>query len=350
MFKAKCLEMYFILIFFALFQFSTLTRGFFQIGQQSKKGATAQICCPRNDLQNKISLLNINASPTICMSLFSRRSFCEKNVAIASITTLLKPILVSAQPQQDLKAIAALTDNSNEQDILNLEIQALRLTAAGDFAPAEDAWTQVLKRNPASDVAWTSRGYCRLEQDKLDEALRDYDKAIGLNPSDPNTLMQRGMVLERLTNYEQALYDYASADNLVYMQNSKGNAAARYAAAVMLGKLGQWNDAKSIFREAAELDSSLLLAQAGEALALYQMGEDQQAVSRLVALTKSHPEFTDAFAALAGIYWEEKNLGLAETSWAKAQRGWTGQVARWPPRAVEALDNFLMIRFKSVEQ
>lgn len=103
-------------------------------------------------------------------------------------------------------------------------------------------------------------------------------------------------------------------------------------------------------------------------MALYQLGETQEAVREMRALLRRYPGFDDMRAALAGALWALGKEGDAETNWervddpryryvcarvawcvdngANRDLRWLANERRWPPRLQEDLGNFL--RGKSV--
>ena len=59
---------------------------------------------------------------------------------------------------------------------------AIESTEKGDFATAETYWTKLIKQFPMNPAVWSNRGNARVSQNKLAEALDDYDKSVQLAP------------------------------------------------------------------------------------------------------------------------------------------------------------------------
>ena len=55
------------------------------------------------------------------------------------------------------------------------------------------------------------RGNAKLELNKFDEAIYDYEKGILRNPNDPNLFMGKGMAEFELCNFKEALNNFNSA-------------------------------------------------------------------------------------------------------------------------------------------
>ncbi|KAL4528509.1 hypothetical protein Ndes2437A_g03077 [Nannochloris sp. 'desiccata'] len=101
-----------------------------------------------------------------------------------------------------LRAAAALV-----QDALN----------ADDVQKEEALWTKIITEYSnidapwAADVvgrAWGNRGNARARQGKLQEALSDYNTAIKLCPWSVDPVLNRGVTLEALERFPEAIADY----------------------------------------------------------------------------------------------------------------------------------------------
>jgi tetratricopeptide (TPR) repeat protein len=124
----------------------------------------------------------------------------------------------------------------------------------------EGTFSQRLKRNPgqalieaeeiitlAPDNAsgWCLKGMALLELDRLEEALRSFDKAIKLRPDLAEAWHGRGSCLLRLQNYREALAALEKAPHLYSVCYQKGCA---------LGSLGRYNEAMDALQEAIRLN------------------------------------------------------------------------------------------------
>lgn len=89
-------------------------------------------------------------------------------------------------------------------------------------------------------------------------------------------------------------------------RNNLGNAQAG---------LGQWREASECYGKAARLAPEFSFAAGNRALALYQLGETQEAVREMRALLRRYPGFDDMRAALVGALWALGKEGDAETNW-----------------------------------
>lgn len=242
-------------------------------------------------------------------------------------------------------SIAQVTYTNEEiQQFETLKAQAFDATQRGEFAQAETYWTQLIDEFPGSAALWSNRGNVRAGQNKLDEAIADYTRAIELAPEEPDPYLNRGAVYEALGQWDAAIADY---DTILTQYpsdaaalNNRGNAR---------GGLGDWDGAIADYSRAAELDVNFLLPQINRALALYQVGKSEESLQALKGLARKYPQFADARAALTAVLWDQGRQGEAESNWVGAKGldrrysniEWVAQVRRWPPRLVDALSRFL---------
>jgi tetratricopeptide (TPR) repeat protein len=195
----------------------------------------------------------------------------------------------------------------------NLAKKAFAATNAGDFATAENYWTQLIDRLPNNAALWSNRGNSRVSQNKLEAAIADYNKAIFLAPDAPDPYLNRGAALEGL---------------------------------------GQWQAALTDYRQAADIAPDYAFARANYALALYQTGQTEEAIRTMRNLVRKYPKFPDMRAALTAVLWEQGQRGEAESNWVAVvgldsrykDINWVASVRRWPPKMVSALNKFLHLQ------
>ncbi|NEO57184.1 MAG: tetratricopeptide repeat protein [Okeania sp. SIO3B5] len=261
-------------------------------------------------------------------------------ILLLSLFCLSNPVTVIAatQPQN-------LTPTQLEE-LDNLFNQALNASNNGDFANAEQLWTQILEQYPDNPAIWSNRGNIRLSQNKIEEAISDYQKAIEIFPNAPDPYLNRGIAYERLNKWSEAIADYNQVieldpeDPVAY--NNRGNAE---------GGLGEWEKATEDYKKASELAPEYAFARANYSLALYQIGQTQEAVKTIKSLVRKYPNFADMRAALTACLWEQGKKGEAESNWVAAvgldgryqDLDWVANVRRWPPTLVNSLEKFIKI-------
>lgn len=245
---------------------------------------------------------------------------------------------------QSATSPASTFSQSDIQAITELREQAFAASQSGQFVAAEDLWSDLLKYLPEEAAVWSNRGNVRVSQNKLEEALADYSKAIELAPEQPDPYLNRGAALEGLGRWEDAIADYTHLlqihpeDAAAY--NNRGNAKAG---------LGQWEAALADYQKAADLDRKFAFARVNAALASYQLGQTDEAIRQFRNLSRKYPNFPDARAALTAALWEQGQRGEAESNWVAVMGldgrykdlNWVKTVRRWPPAMVVALEKFL---------
>jgi tetratricopeptide (TPR) repeat protein len=228
-----------------------------------------------------------------------------------------------------------------------LRTSAFNATNTGDFATAETYWTELLEMFPENPAIWSNRGNSRVSQNKLTEAVADFDRSIDLAPQLPDAYLNRGAAWEGLQEWDKAIADYEhiisidDKDAMAY--NNLGNAHA--------GK-GEWQQAKTYFYRATELEPGFAFARANYALILYQLGETTEAIRQMKNIVRKYRDFPDVRAALTAALWQNGEQGEAESNWIATvgldsryrDLDWVKNNRRWPPASIAALDNFLHLR------
>ena len=217
-------------------------------------------------------------------------------------------------------------------------------TAGPDFAQAELYLTQMLEIASDNPAILSNRGNIRLSQNKLDEALADYNKAVELSPNVTDPYLNRGIAWEALGMWQKAIADYDLVleldPNDAEAYNNRGNAKSG---------LGDWQGAIADFQKAFELDPKYAFARANYALALYQAGAQKKATIAIRKIVRKYPQFADMRAALTAVLWAEGKAGEAESNWVAVMGldrryqdiNWVRNVRHWPPLIADAFEQFL---------
>jgi len=224
--------------------------------------------------------------------------------------------------------------------------KAFAATEAGDFATAEQYWTQLITDFPQNPAVWSNRGNARVGQNNLDGAIADFNQAIELAPDQADPYLNRGTALEAKGEFAAAIADYNQVLSIdpkdAFAFNNRGNAE---------GGLGDWQTALADFQQATAIAPDFAFAQANTALTLYELGETQKAITTMRKLVRKYPMFADMRAALTAVLWAEGQQGEAESNWVATvgvdgryqNLTWVKDIRRWPPSMVKALDQFLSL-------
>jgi len=249
---------------------------------------------------------------------------------------------------------AAWGQNNDSSQITEEQLQkgdqiaekAFEALKEGDFAQSEVYWGELIKLFPRNPAVWSNRGNVRLSQSKIEGAINDYNHAIVLAPNQPDPYLNRGIAYEIVQDWERAIEDYNQVlelnpdDAMAY--NNRGNAKA--------GR-GDYEGAITDYEKASSLNPDFAIARSNAALSHYQVGDEQEALDETRKLVRKYPNFPDVRAALTAMLWAERQEGEAESNWVAVMGSdaryrdveWLEKVRRWPPRMVEAIDNFLSL-------
>ncbi len=224
--------------------------------------------------------------------------------------------------------------------------KAIQAIEQGDYRGSEAYWTQLITEFPQNPAVWSNRGNVRISQQKLEDAIADFNQSIIIAPQYPDAYLNRGIAYEGQQNWDLALADYERVlainpqDPIAF--NNRGNA-----------KAGQqkWQEALADYEKAVAIAPSFSLARANAALVTYQLGNNTEAIRQLRNLVRKYPMFPDVRAAMTAVLWVEGKQGEAESNWVAAvgldnryqNIDWVTNVRRWPPKMVKALEQFLTL-------
>jgi tetratricopeptide (TPR) repeat protein len=254
-------------------------------------------------------------------------------------------LLFFPSPVWATETVSPLTDEQLQIGD-SLTDKAFAATEAGDFVTAEKCWTELIEKFPQNPAVWSNRGNSRVSQNKLDEAIADFNQAIELAPEEADPYLNRGTALEAKGEFKAAIADYnrvlAVNPEDAFAYNNRGNAE---------GGLGNWASALEDFQQATAIAPNFAFAQANTALALYELGKKAEAIQTMRRLVKKYPMFADMRAALTAVLWVDGQQGEAESNWVAAvgvdsryqDLDWVKQIRRWPPSLISALDKFLSL-------
>ena len=214
----------------------------------------------------------------------------------------------------------------------------------GNFPGAEAYGRELIQQFPTNPAMGRNQGNARVSQNKLEEAIADFNQSIQLATNAADPYLNRGVAYEGLHRYTDAINDYNrvldmdSNDPMAY--NNRGNAK---------GGQGFWDSAMADYQKATEIAPNFAFAQANCALALYQTGEKEQSIRLMRNLLRKYPMFPDIRAALTAVLWETGKQGEAESNWVAAvgldsrypDLEWVANTRRWPPEMVATLSKFL---------
>ena len=165
-------------------------------------------------------------------------------------------------------------------------------------------WTDVISKSPNKARPYNNRGDDYIAENKLQEAMNDFNKALQLNPKFAMAYYNRANVYEKQQKYEQAIDDYDIAIGLnPRFHNAFSNRGNIYK---MTNRL---DEAVRDYSEAIKLKPTYPMAYNNRASAYILQNKNQEAIEDLNESIKLKPDFEEAFG----------NRGLAEMNMGNMQ-------------------------------
>ncbi len=143
------------------------------------------------------------------------------------------------------------------------------------------------------DLGTTGGTYCGLANDKIGnsrQAIRDYGKAIELDPKDAEAYYGRGCAYANLEDYRQAIRDYDKAIEL-----DPKYAHAYFNRGIAYSKLGDYRQTIMDFDKAIELDPKNAKAYYGRAVAYANLEDYRQATRDYDKAIELDPKDANAY-------------------------------------------------------
>jgi tetratricopeptide (TPR) repeat protein len=164
----------------------------------------------------------------------------------------------------------------------------------------EDALRDIekaIRLQPDDARVWYNKGVVLAELGRYMEALNANEKALHLKPNDFEALHNKGAVLERLERYGEALAVYDDALHL-----NPEIADTWFNKGVALGKMGRQEEALLAYEKAVSLKSDHDLAMVGKGIALVNMRRYDEALSAYNEAIRLKPDYA--------LTWNNKGVAL----------------------------------------
>jgi len=161
----------------------------------------------------------------------------------------------------------------------------------GDSAQAVHHIDLALQKNPDGILALNNRGIALNALMRFDEALASYDRAIALRPDFIEALMNRGNTLQELQRFDAAL---ASFDRAIAVRPD--HADAHYNRANTLQALARFDEALASFDRALALRPGYAQALVNRGVTLHALARYEEALASCDAAVTLWPDGDAAFA------------------------------------------------------
>ena len=138
------------------------------------------------------------------------------------------------------------------------------------------------------------RGYSSLVLDRLDDAVREFEEALRLNPQNVAALSGLGVAYRRLGCHDEALQQYASA-----LKIKPDYARAHTNLAVTYWHQGRWDEAIHEYEAALRIRPGDAEPHFGLGATYAEQGRIAEAIQQFQVALQIRPDFTDARYNLA---------------------------------------------------
>jgi tetratricopeptide (TPR) repeat protein len=176
------------------------------------------------------------------------------------------------------------------------------------------SFDKAIEISPDDSIAWINRGVTLESIERYEEALESYEKGIELSPDESLPWRNRGGTLLRLQRYKEALESYEKAIELS-PDNSVGWKNRGYA----LYNIERYEEAILSYREAIKLEPQNLSTYIGLGIIYFRQSSIEQAIQQFNRALKIHPKGTSQiWNCLGFIYLVKRKLKEAQTHFRRA--------------------------------
>ena len=164
------------------------------------------------------------------------------------------------------------------------------LLLASDYEAAVRNFDRALVINPDNAVALTYRGISLAELGRYEDALASFDRALEIDSNSVMIWNMRGISLGELGRYEDAL---ASFDRVLKIDPN--DAFAWTNRGVSLANLGRYQEAITNYDQAIKIDPNYAAAWNHWGISLANLGRDQEAITNYDQAIKIDPNYAAAW-------------------------------------------------------
>jgi len=278
-----------------------------------------------------------SAQPRRCPRIVAHQLLASSALSVALSMTLIT-------------SSAVAYENVRVEDV---ESETLRagLEAANErrWVAAERFFQMYLNDTPEelSASGYSNLGNVHLQMGKVDEAVQDYAKAVDLSDGAAVPLLNQGLAYEELgVRAEKAgkreeadgLWQTGRESLLKAIEKDPDEFAAYYDLGLIEWRLKLFQEAAEHLAKAADL-TAIPGYRVRSAAALFQVGDVKKALVQLRGVVRKNPNYGEAHAALAAVYYSTGSIELAEDELQRADAIdplWgvpadVEQNTRWPP-------------------
>lgn len=190
---------------------------------------------------------------------------------------------------------------------------ALLLHQQGKLGQAEAHYKEILRLQPANFDALFLLATAAAQQQRYEEALGLFDRALKNNPRHPEALNNRGNVLKELKRYEEALASYDKS-----LSVRPGDAETYANRGVVLLELTRYDEALSIFDRALYIRNNHAEAWNNRGVALQELKRYDEALLSIEKALALRKEYAEAWNNRGNILFRQERFEEAAASYDKA--------------------------------
>jgi tetratricopeptide (TPR) repeat protein len=210
----------------------------------------------------------------------------------------LKRELALAKDAKKPAALAAYEKNIGALDAFEWFERGYANDASGNCTEAVKDYDRAVQLNPGYALAYDNRGKCYIKLKDYLQAVRDFDKAIALGPEVATTHYNRANAYNRLGDYRRAIMDFDRAidldPRLAVAYNNRGNVYYR---------LGNYRKALTDFNSAIALEPGFAIAYYNRGNTNDRLGNRRQAIADLVRAARQGHENARMVLRARGVAW-----------------------------------------------
>jgi protein O-mannosyl-transferase len=166
----------------------------------------------------------------------------------------------------------------------------------GMYTNLETLWRATIARNPGCWMAYDNLGKELFKEDRIDEAISQFQKAMRLWPNDADAHCGLGVTLGRKGQFDEAINQIQEAIRL-----KPGYPEAYCNLGTTLGMMGRIDEAISQFREAIRLKPDYAEAYCNLGTALLMNGQIDEAICQYQEAIRLNPDYAEAHYGLGTI-------------------------------------------------
>lgn len=171
-------------------------------------------------------------------------------------------------------------------------------------------WSHVIEKQPSGIAhAYMNRGLTFVGKGQLDEAIKDFDKAVALNPSFYEAYSNRGGAFEKMGRLDRAVEDFNRAIAL-----NPRYANAYFNRGVAYGKAGSYDDSIASFNKSLEIDPGKVDAYVSRGVSYALMGQQEKALTDFNMAIELNQNYAQAYFNRGNLYVTtgRKNLAIPD--------------------------------------